>query len=340
MDKEGRPTAGIQMEVPSELDETFRLLHRFGTRLRARHGAGTKRHIKFDDFGRSLYANIKLPGDSTWTRVTPTMAREDLGASLREENACTQKRLATKLIPGPRERLNRPMDDVGLALPARPSRFEIMCVDGVIGKVARKAVIFVVYIPPTMKAGELEELKEALAVKVGAAMKSFKDPLVLITGDFNHRDIGGALNEVGDFVPLATGPTRGANTIDIIYTNAHLAHKETRVLPPLEAGSGAPRDHRCVFTEALFPPEWNFQWISKLRRTRDLAREEAFARDMCEWDWSGLDFSGDIDEMAGRLEKVIEELTDKHFPLERVRKRSNESLWITKCVRRLWKRKI
>ena len=109
VDREGRPTAGIRLEVPPELDDTFRLLHRFGTRLRARHGAGTKRHIKFDDFGGSLYANIKLPGDSSWTKVTPAMAREDLGASLREENAHTQKRLAAKLVPGPRERLGRPM---------------------------------------------------------------------------------------------------------------------------------------------------------------------------------------------------------------------------------------
>ena len=108
-DREGRPTAGIRLEIPEELTETFRLLSRFGTRLRARHGAGTKRHIKFDDFRGTLYTNIKLPGDNTWTKVTAAMAREDLAASIREENVCTQRRLASKLLPGPRERLSRPM---------------------------------------------------------------------------------------------------------------------------------------------------------------------------------------------------------------------------------------
>ena len=44
IDTEGRPTAGVRLEVPGELSDTFRLLSRFGTRLRARHGAGTKRH--------------------------------------------------------------------------------------------------------------------------------------------------------------------------------------------------------------------------------------------------------------------------------------------------------
>ena len=107
-DSAGRPTAGTRLELPEELKDTFRLLARFGTRLRARHGEGTKRHVKFDDYAGSLFLNIKLPGDTKWTRVTPEMARADLDASLREEDEANQKRLAAKLIPGPRERLQRP----------------------------------------------------------------------------------------------------------------------------------------------------------------------------------------------------------------------------------------
>ena len=110
VDETGKPTAGIRLEIPQELVDTFRLLSRFGTRLRARHGEGTKRHIKFDDFAGSLVANIKLPGDVAWTRVTAEMAKKDLEDSLSEERAANQKRLASKLIPGPRERLNRPVD--------------------------------------------------------------------------------------------------------------------------------------------------------------------------------------------------------------------------------------
>ena len=91
IDPEGRPTAGTRLEIPKELEYTFRLLSRFGTRLRARHGVGTKRHVKFDDFEGSLYMNVKLPGDHDWTRVSPDMAREDLTASMREENVANQK---------------------------------------------------------------------------------------------------------------------------------------------------------------------------------------------------------------------------------------------------------
>ena len=119
---DGRPTAGTRLEIPEELKSTFCLLSRFGTRLRARHGEGTKRHVKFDDFCGSLYTNVKLPGDTKWTRVTPEMARNDLDASLREENEANQKRLASKLIPGPRERLHRPAIEARTALASRPTR--------------------------------------------------------------------------------------------------------------------------------------------------------------------------------------------------------------------------
>ena len=109
VDSTGRPTAGTRLEIPRELTDTFRLLNRFGARLRARHGAGTKRHVKFDDYTGSLYANVKLPGDTTWTRVLPEMARADLGASVQEEDTRNRKRFATKLLPGPRERLAMPI---------------------------------------------------------------------------------------------------------------------------------------------------------------------------------------------------------------------------------------
>ena len=221
-----------------------------------------------------------------------------------------------------------------------PRKFKVMCVTGVAGKISRKVVIFVVYVQPTLKAAELEEMREALAVEVDAVTKAFKDPLVLVTGDFNHREFGAALNEVGDFDVLGTGPTRGESTIDLVYTNAVNAHVDTRVLPPLESIRGTTSDHRCVYTEVKFPPERNYVWTTQLRRTRDERREKAFAEDMLNRDWGPLTCAENVDVMVGILEEAISELTDRHFPLVRVRKRSNESPWITKKIRRLWKRKI
>ena len=92
----------------AKLDATFKLLSRFGTRLCARHGEGTKRHVKFDNFEASLYINVKLPGDTEWSRVSPAMAKTDLDQSSREETACILRRMAVSgnpAISGPSKRL-------------------------------------------------------------------------------------------------------------------------------------------------------------------------------------------------------------------------------------------
>ena len=110
IDDQCRPTLGIRREIPLELDGTFRLLSRFGARLRARHGEGTKRHIKFDDIEGTLIMNIKLPGDERWSVVTPAMARSDHEAHSGEEAMKTLKRISgNRNLSGPSRRLASPI---------------------------------------------------------------------------------------------------------------------------------------------------------------------------------------------------------------------------------------
>ena len=207
-------------------------------------------------------------------------------------------------------------------------------------KVERVVVVFVAYIAPGTRATELDGIREGLAAEVGQARATFNNPIILIGGDYNHRDVSGAIRDADDFKLIPTGPTRGDNTIDLIFTNVPSAviESETRTLPPLRAASGAFSDHRCVYVAATFPKARSFRWISQLRRTRNKEWETAFASDLREYDWTEL--AGDVDTMAGKLREVIGGLTDKHFPMERIRKRSNESPWITRKIRRLWKRMV
>ena len=217
---------------------------------------------------------------------------------------------------------------------------EVLCAVGVVGKVARGVAVFAIYVQPSLRAADLESLKESVCVEIGALRKTHKNPIILVTGDFNHRDFNSALNEVGEFTSLITEPTRGGNTFDLIFTNTPVAHSETLVLPPLQTDTGALSDHKCVFTEASFPPDRGYQWVTQMRRTRDESRERAFAAELAGWDWGSLAASESVDVMARNLEGVIGTLMDKNFPLARVRKRSNESPWITRRIRRLWKKKI
>ena len=132
IDAAGQPTAGIRLELPPELMDTFRLLSRFGTRLRARHGDGTKRHVKFDDMEASLYMNIKLPGDESWSRVSPQTAKADLDKATRTESADILRRIAAPAAPtsGPRGRLAAPTGNTTSTV-QRPSNITGRGADGV-----------------------------------------------------------------------------------------------------------------------------------------------------------------------------------------------------------------
>ena len=52
--------------------------------------------------------------------------------------------------------------------------------------------------------------------------------------------------------------------------------------------------------------------------------------------WEGAS----VDIMAEELDAAISTLTEKHFPLVRVRRRSNKDPWISRKIRRLWKKKV
>lgn len=80
IDPSGKPTAGIRIEVPQNLRGQFRVLRNYAAQLRSRHGPGTRTHVKFDDFERSLFLNAKLPGEDRWNRVDVELARRGLTA--------------------------------------------------------------------------------------------------------------------------------------------------------------------------------------------------------------------------------------------------------------------
>ena len=215
---------------------------------------------------------------------------------------------------------------------------EVVCATGRVGKVSRRIVVFAAYVPPNIKAPQFEALKEAISTEVSAVRIAYNNPIIIVAGDFNHRDLGPALNEVADVSLVQTPPTRGDSTIDLVYTNIASEITDTAVLPPLQSLGGVDSDHKCVFVAATLKEARKFKWTVKMKRSRDPKKEEAFTAELAAWNGDSL--AGDADDMAEELERVIRTLTDKHFPLRRVRKRSNESPWITHHIRRLWKRKI
>lgn len=87
IDDQRKPTCGIRMEIPDSLMPTFRILKRYSFHLRKSNGR-TKDHIKYDDFKRSLFMQVKLPDDEgEWLQVYPDEAHEILRQNDNKRNA-------------------------------------------------------------------------------------------------------------------------------------------------------------------------------------------------------------------------------------------------------------
>ena len=105
LDQNGRATAGMRMEVPPRLQQSFRVLFKYGQSLRARHGPGTRRHVKFSDVDKSLFLNVKLPGDEQWSKVSLEVARRGIRARETIDDGQLERRLD---ITGPLRETQRP----------------------------------------------------------------------------------------------------------------------------------------------------------------------------------------------------------------------------------------
>ena len=73
--RDGKPNAGMRIEIPPFLGGTFKLMESHGHNLRHKYGPMLKRHVKFDDVELSMFLDVKLPNEEGWIRVTPDFAR-------------------------------------------------------------------------------------------------------------------------------------------------------------------------------------------------------------------------------------------------------------------------
>lgn len=216
----------------------------------------------------------------------------------------------------------------------------MLCAVGRVGNISRKVVVIVVYIPPNTKVRTHEEIVRAVADEIARAHAEYNNPLVVVGGDLKHKDIAGGLADSCVFEEVPSGPTRGPNKLDVLYTNFPESIKESFTIPPLSTNSGIDSDHKCVFVEAAFSTERKFNWEIKWCRKRSKKVDSAFASDLAAWDWTNLKASTSAQEKVDWFEDAIKTLTDKHYPLVRVRKRSNEDPWISHKIRKLWKKKL
>lgn len=129
-------------------------------------------------------------------------------------------------------------------------------------------MVFELCIPPNTPAVRPSNLNDTLGEAIAGVKVAFGNPVLLVAGNINGRDIGPAFDVYSNITLLPTPPqgTRGTNTFDLVFTNIPDMVDLADVRAPLETETGMPSDHGCVHVEATIPTHKNFVWTRKTAR--------------------------------------------------------------------------
>ena len=206
------------------------------------------------------------------------------------------------------------------------NNFELVAAVGRVGKVQRQVAIFCLYIEPKMRVGDLTRLTDILREEI-LLLKTKGDPIILLGGDLNHRDLAPAIEDFADISRQNFDPTRGPACLDVLYSNVNFP---SVVWPPLETLEGIRSDHSCVVFSGLVPRIHDFVWERSTTRKHTKQAVAEFGRALDNTDWDRvLPEGGSSTELTTAFEAYTGAIVDKLFPLKTTRKRSNEPEWIT-----------
>lgn len=190
--------------------------------------------------------------------------------------------------------------------------YKIICCAGLINSMKRKLVIFTIYVPLRTTASSFQAMGEFLSDSIEYINEKFDLPYIVITGDFNRRDIGQHLVDFPDLVLPGDLPTRAGVPLDLTYTNLPVG--SALALPPLESNSGFSKsDHNIVAVTALLPRRNHFTKTTFSFRPFTERGGINFGELLARTDWSSLHGLAPSDA-AGRLRDILDNYSDMCFP--------------------------
>ena len=80
----------------------------------------------------------------------------------------------------------------------RRGKAELVDAAGKIAGLSRKIVIFTAYTPPRTRVPHANEALEFLNRAIAEAKEEYEDPIIIVGGDFNGRDVDAAVGEFPD----------------------------------------------------------------------------------------------------------------------------------------------
>ena len=183
-----------------------------------------------------------------------------------------------------------------------------------------------------------KEAQEHIENVVIDLKRKYRDPLILVAGDFNQWPIDQTLEDFPDLKEAPVGPTRNGRKIDRIFTNFNRSITESGTVPPLEPEpgyAGSRSDHRIAFSKAELPRNRTFEWITYQYRYYNQDAVEKFGQWLAGHDWADVADAEGSNRKAVLYQEAVTGAMERVFPLITVRKKSTDCPWINRRIRRL-----
>ena len=211
-------------------------------------------------------------------------------------------------------------------------RYEIIASLGRRTGQKRKIITIGAYIQPSADAETSREFLEELGNTVRRFKTKYCSPYFIIAGDFNKKKIGNELKEFTDIKMVRSGPTRGKNTLDLIFTNFPQYIKEQCTLPALFNADGVESDHAAVHLIAKIPrvPDYQIEKYSYIKQTDE--GDRSFKECLEAANWESVTKETDPNTMTAALHAIFEDAMSKSYQIITTTRKSSQPQWINQYV--------
>ena len=214
--------------------------------------------------------------------------------------------------------------------------FEIVAALGRRTGQRRKLLAITAYIPPDSNADTNERFLQKLVDLIGIYKRRYCDPYFIVGGDFNKRSVEKELKVYNDLKLVDTPPTRGKNTLDLIFTNFEQYILKAGVVEPICNQHNAQSDHLTVYIDAKIPrvPQYTIEKYSYVKQTTQ--GDEKLGEFIRRQDWDDIIRDEDTtDQMIEKLHSVFEQGMGECYEKKETTKKSSEPPWMTDGIRDL-----
>ena len=152
--------------------------------------------------------------------------------------------------------------------------------------------------------------------------KRYRDPYIVVTGDFNQWRVQDALLEYPDIREEDVGNTRKDKCLDRIFTNFGRSVKVAGTLPPLEVEQGeggCMSDHRIARISANLKRNRTFRWLNYTYCYYNQESVDKFGAWLSAFDWARIYDLVGSNSKAEYYQAVVTRAMEEFFPLVTVR---------------------